>query len=65
MAVTGLRTWYFFSYCRGLRPFLLKVDWNEYTERINETLNEFKREYRDQFDVIMPQIRPDAEGRAA
>ena len=65
MAVTGLRTWYFFSYCRGLRPFLLKVDWDEYTNRINEMLNEFKREYRDQFDVIMPQIRPDTEGRAA
>ena len=65
MAVTGLRTWYFFSYCRGLRPFLLKVEWDAYTDQINETLNDFKREYRDQFDVIMPQIRPAVEGRAA
>lgn len=65
MAVTGLRTWYFFSYCRGLRPFLLKVEWDAYTDRINEALNDFKREYRDQFDVIMPQIRPAVEGRAA
>ena len=65
MAVTGLRTWYFISYCRGLRPFVIKVEWDEYTDKIKEALDEFKAEYRDKYDLIMPRIRPAAEGRAA
>lgn len=65
MVVTGLRTWYFMSYCPGLRPLLLKVEWDEYTDLFKEALEEFKEEYRDKFDLIMPLIRPAVEGRAA
>lgn len=65
MAVTGLQAWYFLSYCPGLRPFLIKVEWDEYTDRIKAALNEFGPKYLDAYTRIMPAIRPDAEGRAA
>ena len=65
MAVTGLRAWYFLSYCPGLRPFLVKVEWDEYTDRIKAALDEFGPKYLDAYTRIMPAIRPAAEGRAA
>lgn len=65
MAVTGLRAWYFLSYCPGLRPFLVKVEWNEYTDRIKAALDEFGIKYLEAYTQIMPQIRPAVEGRAA
>ena len=65
MAVTGLRTWYFVSYCPGLRPFILKVKWDVYTDKIKNELDEFKEEYRNEYDRIMPLIRPAVEGRVA
>lgn len=34
MAVTGLRRWDFMSFCPGLPPLLLSVEWNDYTDRM-------------------------------
>lgn len=65
MAVTGLRTWYFVSYCRGCRTLLCKVEWDEYTDLFKKALDEFKEEYRDKYDLIMPEIRPAIEKGAA
>lgn len=34
MAVTGLRRWDFLSFCPGLPPLLLSVEWDDYTDRM-------------------------------
>lgn len=41
MAVTGLKAWYFMSYCQGLPPFIHLVRWDETTDKISEALDDF------------------------
>lgn len=41
MAVTGLRHWYFMSYCPGLAPFITRVDWDDYTDKVSDVLDRF------------------------
>jgi hypothetical protein len=41
MAVTGLRSWYFISYARGVEPFLIREDWTSYTDQMAEALDRF------------------------
>lgn len=65
MAMTGLRTWYFVSYCRGCRMLICKIEWDKYTDLFKQAIDEFKEEYRDKYDLLMPLIRPSVEGRGA
>lgn len=58
MAVTGLRQWYFMSYCPGLRPFLLLEEWDDYTDRIKQALDEFAPLYLERYNTIMNRIKP-------
>lgn len=41
MVITGLRCWYFVSYCPGYEPMLLRVDWDEYTDKAAAALEQF------------------------
>lgn len=41
MAVTGLRHWYFMSYCPGLAPFITRVEWDAYTDKVADVLDRF------------------------
>jgi hypothetical protein len=41
MAVTGLRHWYFMSYCPGLAPFITRVEWDGYTDKVTDVLDRF------------------------
>jgi hypothetical protein len=41
MAVTGLRHWYFMSYCPGLAPFITRVEWDDYTDKVSDVLDRF------------------------
>lgn len=61
MAVTGLREWYFFSYCPGLRPFLLRVEWDEYTNRLKQALDDFGPLYLTRYLDIMHKIKPEPQ----
>ncbi len=61
MAITGLDHWYFMSYCSGIQPLILRIDREEYTEKLTDELAEFIDYYRVQRRKIMPIL----EGRAA
>lgn len=41
MAITGLRAWDFVSYCPGYEPLMLRVLWDEYTEKTAAALELF------------------------
>jgi putative phage-type endonuclease len=41
MAITGLRSWWFMSYCPGEQPLVVKATWNAYTDLVKSELNHF------------------------
>lgn len=41
MSVCGLNTWYFMAYCPRFRPMIIKVDWDEYTDKMVDALDRF------------------------
>lgn len=57
MAVTGLTEWHFFSYFPGLQPHHVLVGWDDYTEKLKESLASFVSEYRTQFSIAIPKLK--------
>lgn len=53
MAVTGLNSWHFMSYARGCKPFIIKVERDEYTEKIKEAITDFTIHYAEKRKKIM------------
>lgn len=45
MVVTGIRTWYFLSYCPGLKPLICRIEWNSYTDKVESALRRFSAYY--------------------
>lgn len=43
--ITGALWWDFVSYCRGLPPFRIRVEPDEYTEKLGKALEEFHARY--------------------
>jgi len=58
MAVTGLDVWYFFSYFPGLNPFLLKVERDDFTEKVGRELDKFIVGYADEREAVKAKILP-------
>jgi predicted phage-related endonuclease len=56
MAVTGLDTWHFFSYCPRLQPFHLVVERDAYTERLSKALDTFLIEYQEVLADVRPKL---------
>lgn len=56
MAVTGLDEWWFMSYCPGLAPFKLKVERDEFTEKVSDALDRFLIFYAAERKRIIPII---------
>jgi len=54
MAVTGLGFWYFMSYCPELQPLILRIERDEYTEKLSGALDEFLIYYAKKREEIMP-----------
>ncbi|MCW1885600.1 YqaJ viral recombinase family protein [Luteolibacter flavescens] len=54
MAVTGLRWWYFMSYCPGLVPFVLRVEWDSYTDKLAGALDRFLVFYAERRKQVLP-----------
>jgi putative phage-type endonuclease len=52
MAITGIRTWYFMSFFPGLKPLIVPVEWDEYTDKMRDAAMAFAKEY----EVEMPKI---------
>lgn len=36
MIVTGLKTWYFMSYRKGIQEHIVRVEWDEYTDKVQK-----------------------------
>jgi hypothetical protein len=54
MIVTGRRNWSFFSYCRNFPPFHLRVEWSDFTDKLEAELFAFCKRYnaeRAKFDL--------------
>jgi predicted phage-related endonuclease len=56
MAVTGLNRWFFMSYCEGMRPFIVQVDRDAYTEKLSAALDRFVIDYWDMREKLIPQL---------
>lgn len=56
MAVTGLRWWYFMSYCPGIEPLILRVERSEYTEKVADALDRFLIFYGAHRTEILPKL---------
>jgi len=57
MAVTGLNEWHFFSYFPGMRPFHILVGWDDYTEKLQDSLAVFVSEYKATRDILIPKLK--------
>lgn len=61
MAVTGLRKWWFMSYNEGTEPFTKLIEWDDYTDKVAEALDEFVIKYSEiRSAVIGKLIRKEA-----
>jgi hypothetical protein len=56
MAVTGLRFWYFMSYCPGLAPFITRVEWDAYTDKVADVLDRFVVYYAERRKQVLPRL---------
>jgi hypothetical protein len=56
MAVTGLRHWYFMSYCPGLAPFITRVEWDDYTDKVSDVLDRFLVFYAARRKELLPRL---------
>jgi hypothetical protein len=57
MAITGIQTWFFMSYFPGLRPLILPVHWDDYTDKIKLAALSFASEYEQEMPKILEAIR--------
>ena len=57
MAVTGLKWWYFVSYCEGYRPLIVRAERNEYTEKVEDALDRFVAYYAAMQAKLLPLLR--------
>lgn len=56
MAVTGLDYWYFMSYCQGMKPFILRVERDSYTDLVSDALDRFLVFYADHRKKLLPML---------
>lgn len=57
MAVTGLTEWHFISYFPGMQPFRLLVQWDDYTEKVKDSLASFVSEYKLAREIAIPKLQ--------
>ncbi len=58
MAITGIKRSFFMSYYPGLKPLIIPVHWNEYTDKIKAAALAFAAEYEQEMPRILNAIRP-------
>lgn len=54
MVVTGLKVWHYLSYCPGMDPLYVRVEWNDYTDKLKAVLGEFLKMYHERLEVRFP-----------
>lgn len=61
MMVTGIRHWYFMSYFPGLNPLILRVEHDEFTEKLKEAAEQFCIQYTAEKERVFQAIIPNYE----
>ncbi len=61
MAVTELPFWYFMSYFPGLKPLIIKVERDAFTEKVREALEQFVIDYAVERKAVLDAIVMDDE----
>lgn len=61
MMVTGLHHWYFMSYFPGLNPLILRVEYDEFTEKLKEAAEQFCIQYTAEKERVFQAIIPNYE----
>lgn len=56
MAVTGLDFWYFMSYCPGMKPFILLIERDAYTDTVSKELDSFLIRYAAVRESLLPKL---------
>ena len=56
MAVTGAQSWWFYSFCPGMKEYSLLIERDEYTENLLQCLREFDGIFREQKNEIQKLI---------
>jgi hypothetical protein len=56
MVVTGFSEWWFESFCPGMQPFILKVERDDYTEKLTVALADFVIRYAAARAALIPQL---------
>jgi hypothetical protein len=54
MIVTGLKRWEFVGYFPGIKLFRATAEWNEYTDKMLEAVQEFVIKYAEMRGEILP-----------
>lgn len=60
MAVTGLDTWYFMSYCPGMAPLILRIERDSYTALLARALDQFLLDYATYRERMIPLLQTKA-----
>jgi putative phage-type endonuclease len=58
LAASGLSAWWFMSYFPGLNPFIIKVEADEFTEKVKEAQDQFLIEYAVEREKVLDEILP-------
>lgn len=57
MAITGIRTWSFWSYFPGLKPLHVVTVWDAYTDKINAARQQFVADYKAAMADALPKLK--------
>jgi hypothetical protein len=61
LIVTGRKWWDFLSYAPGLKPLLLRVEPDHYTQRLREALEEFWLRFIEKRNQVYPPTKEEAQ----
>ena len=53
MAVTGLDHWYFMSFCEFYEPFILRIERDEFTDKVEDAMNRFQAFYQTESERLL------------
>ena len=63
MMVTGIRHWYFMSYFPGLNPLILRVEYDDFTEKLKEAAELFCIAYASEKERVFRAIIPNYQNK--
>ncbi|MDF1752773.1 MAG: YqaJ viral recombinase family protein [Verrucomicrobiales bacterium] len=58
MAASGIRTWYFMCYFPDLVPFIKKVEWDSFTDKVKDAQDDFVIDFAKEKERCLNKILP-------